>query len=290
MQYKQKNCFMANLCKLLEMNDISHQDLLWALVDIDTVNFKSFGVNLIPCYLTMLGVYSDQLWIQRQAESYDELIKQVYDQHDRIQLTSAPMSNINYRNEIGNQVFHSDRHAFLIDCQNEVMLQDETLGSTGDSFVTSVLQSQHFSYPLTTWLFDAGTFKELLCAETIQQNICQYAHNLVTQRDDTITMKRDLLIKALNSDNRQSLARANLFEETFFYRWVFIAKYGITSMLTEFQIAYQQALSQFKSLSCRLRLETCPEKQYLLNRKTQLCINHLYDMDHTFYETFEQYV
>lgn len=282
---------MANLCQILRSQQVSLEDLFWALVDIDHRHYETYAVDWVSCYLTALGVYKEEYWFELQANHfYDLQHNMCAEQGERLQLMVVPTKNIAYRSDLGNHVHQSARHVLLIHQNEPQLLEDLAIGVTGDAYAATPLHARQFVFPLTYWIFDTVTFVKRLFSIDLQQKTKEYANRLLDHYPQIQTLKRQLLVKTVQENDLKKLVSTYLYEESYYYRTFFMSRYATNSDIGAHHEQYKQVLSKFKGLF--LRMQNCSISQDLqrLQYKAIDQINHLSELDHEFYRTFATYL
>ncbi|EKD74353.1 MAG: hypothetical protein ACD_44C00481G0004 [uncultured bacterium] len=291
MLIKQKNCLAANLCPVIVKQQVSLEALFWALVDIDDINYEKYTMDWVPCYLTELGIYQDTLWSSFQVFNLNDLQQQFIDKPQGLHLIVVPIKNVAYRHDLGNLTYQqSTRHALLIHHTEPLLLEDLTIGVTGEAYPATSLLENQFIFPFTYWKFDSVTFVNHLFSIDLQQKTNAYARQLINRAIQTRALKHQLIMNAVQKNDLKMLACANLYEESYYYRIFFISQQPTGSDLYAHHEQYKHLLSQFKGQF--LRMQNCSsssEMQHLQN-KAGGYINQLSELDHEFYQTFTKYI
>lgn len=280
---KQKNCFMANLCQVLEHKSVSVQDLFWALIDIDEVNYKKYTLDWLSCYLTELGIYSDSLWTASLASNFEDLQQKIMNEEDNTQLIVVPIKNVAYRCDLVSQMHQNEGHVLLIHKDKAMFLEDRAIGATGKFHPKTRLNKNQFIFPFTFCTFNIATFMNQLFSIDVPEKTREYAHNLINRSAQTQDFKRQLLTSTVLKNDLNGLARTNLYEESYYYRAFFT--FQKSSMLQEH---YQRLLSKFKATFLRMQHSVSSIDLLHLQNTAVNHINQLGELDHAFYQAFAQ--
>lgn len=286
----QKNCLIANLCPILTTHEITPEEIFWALVDIDDINYAKHATDWVPSYLNELGIYTDELWAAYHVVDLNMLQQQILDTQDNLQLVIAPMQNLTYRRDIGALTNQNDRHAFLLHKNKPFLLEDLAIGITGDTYPITPLHEKQFIFPFTYWRFDTVTFLSRLFSTNIQQETRAYANLLVDRYTKVRALKHHLLANTVQKNDLNMLTSTNLYEESYYYRAFFVSQKPANSDMIIHQEQYRQVLSKFKGLFLRMQNSSVSSAIQQLRNKAIDQINQLSELDDKFYYVFSKHI
>jgi hypothetical protein len=280
---------MANLCPMLAVHNIPLEALFWALVDIDDIKYAKYTTDWVSCYLEELGVDTDDLWSAFQANSFETFQQQMLDAPENLQLIVAPIKNLAYRQDLGNQMHQDERHVFLIHKNQHLVLEDWALGVTEDNYPATPLHNHHFIFPFTYWAFDSMIFVNRLRSIDIQKQTIAYANRLICRRAQIQDLKHQLLIDTVKNNDLKKLTCTNLYEESYYYRAFFLSQQPVDTDISLYHEQFKLALSTFKRLFLRMQICSVSREMQQLQSKAIEQINQLRKLDNRFYHAFAKH-
>lgn len=287
-EFAQRNCFAANLSCLMDCSGYSSASLFWALIDIDERKYEKYKLDWVTCYLSSLGVYDESLWVEYQVDNA-EFLCDIFSQNDEeIHLAVTGIENVQYRCDIGGHIFPDVQHAFLIRSGKYVSIEDHALGCAENVFSNARLKDEHFKFPFVLYVFDKLSFLNRIAAINLQDKVQQYAENLYERRNSTVVMKSELLESVFQGVSEKEFSFCNLYEESFYYRRIFLKEKLKNLELAKHQKAYGELLSHLKTLYYRSKLSRSSDDRKKIIVRAREKIIELGKLEHEFYEVFRR--
>jgi len=282
------NCLIANLTPKLKMFGAPAGKIFWPLVDIDS-SYQDGYMNLCINYLQDIGLYDTSIWCSFESNSYQDFVRVVTKLNKPFLIMAAPIRQVKFRQDIGNQVYMNGIHAFTLNCNTDPMsMSDPTVGSMGERIFNISFTEQSLGFDSLFYIFDFDKFLSNIGSVDMESVTKQYQLKLIDNYTINMDYKIKTFHKGMATNSLDRISTSNLYEHSFNHRIIFEYQFGLKATLTPLNTKYRGHLSKLKHMSYKMPFVSTDKRKSMLLKYIDNELNNLQVLDEIFYEIFAQ--